>query len=566
LNTLKQAEWEPNRPLLIFFDQFENVFSYQDLTREFRDLALGIQEVSQPVTVGFAWKTDLVGWTESHPYRLRDEIRKEAVVATLPPLGPTDVETLLRRLDKTLGRKLVPTLRQRLREYSQGFPWLFKKLAGHVLREVQGGVTQEELLTEALNVQNLFEADLAELQPAEQEGLRQIARYAPVAVSEVMDMVPPPIVQSLVNRRLIIQVGEKLDTYWDIFRDFLLNGRVPIEESYIVRSAPTSVGRMLREVVSRGGDASVPALARALNTSEGFIFNLSRDLRLFGVLAHEPNRVKLVDDVWEARNREDALRKRVGHALRRHRALSLLAKLADRGEGFLTLNEFARVLPGAFPAVAAKDKTWFMYARSFCQWFDYAGLIGLENQTVMFMENAFVERALLTGGPGVRSRRSFPGQAPGPSLDLVKEIAKEGTVLVGGGPARVDRAARELERLGVIDVGENGEARLRTPGIVDSEGQINQGVLEELLNKVPGGHEAMEVLRTDPRTSAQDVGEILRREQRASWGPSTTQWIGKNFRGWAREAGIVLGSRRGQPSAHGRLEMDSLFPDMDPTR
>ena len=98
---------------------------------------------------------------EGHPYQLRDEIRANASVLTLP--GAREVETLLRRLEKRIDQKLLPDLRQRLREYSGGLPWLVEKLASHLIREISSGATQERLLADALNVQNLFEADLAEL-------------------------------------------------------------------------------------------------------------------------------------------------------------------------------------------------------------------------------------------------------------------------------------------------------------------------------------------------------------------------------------------------------------------
>ena len=127
---------------MVIFDQFENVFKNEELTRQFRDLALLASDERARLIVGFAWKTDFVGWTESHPYQLRDQIRSSARVLTLAPLGPRDVEIILKRLEKELDSKLTREIRQRLREYSQGLPWLLKKLAGHVIKEISGGKSQ----------------------------------------------------------------------------------------------------------------------------------------------------------------------------------------------------------------------------------------------------------------------------------------------------------------------------------------------------------------------------------------------------------------------------------------
>lgn len=137
LATIDAATWLSASPLLIFFDQFENVFRDEDLTREFRDLALLAVTARHPLIIGFAWKTDYIGWTEDHPYQLRDEIRSVAKVITLDRFGAREVDTLMRRLGRELDEKLSQQLRRSLREYSQGLPWLFKKLAAHLIREAK---------------------------------------------------------------------------------------------------------------------------------------------------------------------------------------------------------------------------------------------------------------------------------------------------------------------------------------------------------------------------------------------------------------------------------------------
>jgi hypothetical protein len=563
LRSLAAADWRSGRgPLLVFFDQFENVFKDVSLTREFRDLALGAREVGGRLLIGFAWKTDLVGWTEGHPYQLRDDIRAHATVLTLEPLGAREVETLLRRLEKRLGQKLLPDLRQRLREYSGGLPWLLKKLAGHLIREVSGGVTQERLLAEALNVQNLFEADLAELQPIEQEALRFVARFAPVAASEVMERASADVVQSLIDRRLLVQVGERLDTYWDIFRDFLNTGRVPIEDSYILRQTPRSVARLLGAVAALGGNASVTELTDRLNTSENAIFNLSRELRLMGVTAYEPNRVRVADALWQADDREEALRRRVTGALRRHRAFSAFLRLADRSGGKVQLSDYARELPGAFPAVEVAGTTWQSYARAFVLWFEYAGLVRTVGQAAIPTADADEPSATKLYGfrPPIRAKGAFPQQPPGPGVELLLRLAA-GESLQSHLSRREAAGLRDLVLLGAVEFEPDGTVHLCNPGLVVNS-EIEPRELRRLLEGKRGCAEALALLERDPSASPEVVGEVIRGAYGAEWSSATTHSTGKHLRGWARLAGVTTRTRPQAAQRYRPIDRDRGHPGL----
>lgn len=540
LETLRQASWPRGlRPIFIGFDQFENAFRSFDLTREFRDLSYTVKSLDVPLTVGFSWKTDMVGWTEEHPYRLRDEIREVAHVAVLEPFGPREVETLLRRLEKEVGERLHRELRQRLREYSQGLPWLLKKLAAHILAEVKRGATQETLVREALNVQSLFETDLARLGPAEQEALRAVARAAPVLMSELdEEVIPSRVLESLLHhQRLVVQVGERLDIYWDTFRDFLNTGRVAIEDSYIVRYAPLGAGRLLRAVLADGGAMTVQEAAARLNTSATVVFNYARELRLFGVLTPEANRVVVEPAILAAEDREEVIRGRVAHAFRRHKMHTLALAMVGQSDP-LPVADLAAALPSQFPTIEAKPDSWLTYARSFCQWLDYSGLmmLGREGLSRSTGSESVGRARLLSGVAPVRVRSAFPGANPGPALRVLRHLSAPDAVERPGRNG-FGAAVRDLSLLGAIEMDARDRISLSDPALVE-EGAVNVARLRELVVVQRGMSAAFTALEADPSLSPMVLGEQHRSELGADWVGSTTLSVGKYIRAWARACGI----------------------------
>lgn len=549
IKSIADATWldTGDARIVVIFDQFENTFRDEALTREFRDLALWNADGKGRVSIGFAWKTDFVDWTESHPFRLRDEIRNCSTVVHLQPFGSQEVDTILARLEKSLEVKLTREIRQRLREYSQGLPWLLKKLAGHLIREIADGKTQEQLVAEALNVQNLFESDLAALSPAERDALLFVARFAPIEAQEVTERHSGPLVQSLLDQRLVVQVGEKLDTYWDTFRDFVVNGRVPIEETYIIRQTPRSVGRLISEVLKRGGDAAVSDVSHAWDTSENVVWNLGRELRQFGLAASVPNRIQLIPELRDADDVELELRGRIARVLKRHRAYTVFEDVCERGQGVAQIPEFAKALRAVFPAVEGTTNTWNTYSRTFVAWFAYAGLARSVNPNIAMvaMESSQGSGTLLDGAARRKLRAIFPTSSPGPVISWLTTQLSDGKATPYPTSPRDRESAGQALALKAVHLGSDDNLHA-VEGLI-TNGKLDSARLLDLLRAAPGGQECLDALEEDPTASPASIGELIAGANDVEWAAGTTLTAGKAFRGWARAAGLKT-QRRSKPS------------------
>lgn len=545
LKTLQSSTWKTVAPLLIFFDQFENVFREPRLTQEFRDLALAVREISSPIILGFSWKTDLVGLTENYPYHLRDEIRGAALVINVEPFGPTEVGTLLRRLAKVAKASLSSDLKQRLREYSQGLPWLLKKLASHILKQLQAGTTEETLLAESLNIEGLFEQDLAVLDAPEVEALRSIAREAPVLVTEIVERVNPSVIQSLVDQRLVVRVGERIDVYWDTFREFLLTGKVAVEDTYLLRQRAASTSKLLQFVVRKGGEVSSVEAARELSTSQHVVFNAARELRQLGVLVPKSGSLLLSEQLRSGPPNEALVRERVAKSLRRHTVFARLqVLLGNVSEREVSLDTLAAEMPVLFPAVEATPHTWRSYAGSFGSWLDYAGLVHLRGQILCEANTGNRKTTLLSTGEHLR--KTFPQGSPEKSIQYL--YAKVHGTTLELNSSSTQKAHNDLYVLGLVD----GDGNL-FPHMISCVHQLISDspvvpALRSLLTQVTGGQTAVSLIESQSDVRPEVVGEVLRSAYGLPWALSTTTKAGSMFRAWARKADIFTTKVRGKVS------------------
>ena len=375
----KQLE-QHKKLLFIFFDQFENIFHLLDVLTRIAQLCLSVADARTNLVFGFSWKTDLVGLTREFPYRWRDTIIESSDVIRLPQFSDTETNALLDLLAKELNTKLRKDLRFLLSDFSQGYPWLLKKLCAHVRNQREEGIAQADMVRGLLNVEQLFLDDLQGLTAQQEDALRRTARLAPVNIGDLAEEFSPELVQSLVDRRLIVKVGSKYDIYWDIFRDYLNTGKLPIEEVYLLRAQVGSILKAAAILNKAGGHLETSVFKERAGLSDGAFLNVLHDLRLLQLVRIGEKRITLALGAASSEHELVAnVRTHLQDRLPRNRCIYRVLNLVrERGE--LNITQLASCLRDEFPYVSAVGRTWNTYARVLAAWVDLADLAVLDEK------------------------------------------------------------------------------------------------------------------------------------------------------------------------------------------
>lgn len=396
---------------VLFFDQFEKVFEYPEVTSAARTLYLRVTEKQLSVLFGFAWKSDLWSLAEGFPHNERDDIVRESLqLRKLASFGQSETADIIRQLENQWGGKLSALLVRQIADFSRGLPWLLKKVCAHLLEQKSQGVTESELIETNLKLRDLFEIDLSGLDDEERSLLRLIAPLLPTTLRRLSESFEiSNIDKSLhrfIDKRILVKITEdvgdslanvKYDAYSDIFREFLITGNIPIEDAYYFFTYPQGAFRFFNKVKERGRlsfDEEVSETGKQLAS----IYNLSRDLRSLG-LVNLRVRVFTVSPEVAGLEQEQIISFLQTH-LRRNRLVSLI--LSDLNENrLLSLSRLAELLQEVFPSVQATEKTWDYYARTTAKWLHYARLAfySIRDDDIRVVDDEAAFEVAVTGRP-----------------------------------------------------------------------------------------------------------------------------------------------------------------------
>ena len=292
------SECKRKHELIIFvFDQFEELYSKPELFAVFeaaKRLMFSAISASSNLVLGFAWKTDSSVPQEHPAYHMWHELSDHRFEVSLKPFSHSDAEQSLKIFEAELGEKIRPELRKYLLENSQGYPWLLKKLCIHFYHQWENGVSQQELANRSLDISSLFDQDLNNLNDTEMGCLKLVAKNAPMDWYEVLESAGHEVVQSLQNKRLLIRRGDKLNLYWDIFRDYVLSGTIPsIPFTYIPQSPSIDALLRISQEIDDAEGKSLQELADGSKLQESTVRNIIHDLEQFGVISIAYGQIKI---------------------------------------------------------------------------------------------------------------------------------------------------------------------------------------------------------------------------------------------------------------------------------
>lgn len=421
LDELKENE----KVIVLFFDQFEEITTKQELAELFiqiRMLCAAVESANESIVLGFSWKTDGSIPTDHPAYHVWHSFSDRRREFELPLFSKIDISKLLSRLSAELGTPIEHSLRRLLGEHCQGYPWLLKKLCVHVFQVLRAKpAAQRELLDRALDIEALFQKDFLDLDARQIACLERIAGDSPADHFKMVDQFGDQTVDSLIHRRLVVRNSGKLVLYWDIFRDFVLYKQAPtIPARYVPVSAP-STAKLVIETCSTL--SAVPKMASKLSLQSGTIDNVARDLVMLGVCSYDRKNERL-------RLLHTDIQGSLAAAFRFFSSHALLRRAIDAyGKGFrqLPLGTLISLWSTEFSTEEYAPATIAAVSRRMVLWFQSLGVLTVDSGDLVTHRVDQGAPTDLNEFQAERRRRTgkslFLGEAP-PSrvIDVVKRL------------------------------------------------------------------------------------------------------------------------------------------------
>jgi len=518
-----------NKALILVFDQFEEVLTKPELKQLFdrlRLLALSVEAQQENLVLGFAWKSDAF-LPQDHPaYFLWHQLKDRRLDLDVPRFGSKDVSQALTYFQNELGQRMNPVLRSQLVQHCQGFPWLLKKLCIHVFNLVRSGLTQPQVLERGLDVRGLFEADLSGLSGKETICLKEIAQLAPVDWVQIVEQFGNDTYTSLLNKRLIIRSGDRLNPYWDIFRDYLRTDEVPhVPVAFLPGTEIRTLLRGAFAIISnRPTGVTIGKLSKLLSINDRSAGNVVRDLQMFGLAEKRDNRIVPAIDIKDEKDVGPKIVRAITSALNNHIFTILLRKNKSKGSA-ITEQDLLDLFNEAFRYASLRDNTKRMYIRRLAKYLTATRFLDRVYGAWILIDE-MTGQLILT--PRVRGSGEFLGDAPPERvLEVMQKLEESPVSRVVLNKSKLRNAVACAIMLGLVSIRSGIAYRLKDTK--DIEASLVRAVANTISFKI-----VSELISKSPNISATEIGKALSEHLNLPWSEASNIRRGNALRRWVR--------------------------------
>ncbi|VEN72738.1 Restriction endonuclease [Candidatus Desulfarcum epimagneticum] len=515
--------------ICLIFDQFEELYSKPELFNVFsaaKDLMLDVASYKGNFVLGFAWKTDSTTQQDHPAYHMWHKLSDYRRIFKLDVFDSGEISKCITTFEKEIQKKIPIEIRHQISASSQGFPWLLKKLCINLYENIKKGEGTDSISID-LDVNRLFENDLDVLSSAEHTCLKIIAQKAPADWSEIIEISGIAVLNNLVHKRLVIKSGDRLNIYWDIFKDYLLTGKVPIVPfNYIPTSDISSMLKVFQELNTVSYLKS-DKIANLTQLNERTVWNIGADLVMFGLAERKGTQFKAHRELNDCSNASalKKLREKIGkHSLKLAIYKAAAGKTVD--PDFVT-----EILKGCLPKARFGKKTWTTYKNRLSNLFVHTGYFLKSGENIIIQDSGSaitdIKNILKRGQKrGVVFSAAASPATVCETLDLIKNKVDEIFLVKNG----YRNALTVLRRFDLVS--KDDEGLILNILSIDKFGGHVESIWTSAKNE-PVIVKCIEKLNHEPNISGFDLGHYISIVYEVNWTVATQKRNGNSLRQWS---------------------------------
>jgi len=437
---------QKGKVMILIFDQFEDVFRREHLYRPFHEFLLQVNDAKSNLIVGFSWKQEITLTPSNDSYKFWMQAKDLAKPFELDGFNYEELNQIIKQLESEPKVGSLPRgFKDLLTEYSQGFPWLIKKLCSHIFNEIKKGKKISELSKSNLNIPTLFKQDIDGLTSEEEKALKVIARYAENGSffhdSDIPDIVSSATITSLLQKRLIIKTGLVYKPYWDVFREFVLTGNLPtLTINFYLRQYPDVCLNVFKLFVPNEKYSLDEVLNRhSKKGKKGHLENILIELRRLDLIIKddETGFYFLPDKI--SPTSEDFIR----IAKEKIKNTKVFSEIINSEDGILSSIQLANIFKSCFSFSSVSDDSWKHYAKVLIGWIYYLDLP--EKEKLLKQERGRGSIKNFLSNKHEIILQSYPETL----CDTLKNVLKNG--LMQYKKAFPNAISRDLRALGILE-------------------------------------------------------------------------------------------------------------------